>query len=93
MPAIRGAQHLKIGILPGDDIGLEVVPECVKVMRAAAARSGLAIDWQELPIGRRGHEAHGHTLPAVTERRCAVSTAGSWARSATPPIRAMTRPG
>jgi 3-isopropylmalate dehydrogenase len=59
---------LKIGILPGDDIGLEVVPECVKVMRAAAAQTGLAIDWRELPIGRRGHEEHGDTLPAVTEQ-------------------------
>ena len=26
---------MKIGILNGDDIGLEVVPECVKVMKAA----------------------------------------------------------
>ncbi len=59
---------MKIGILPGDDIGLEVVPECVKVMRAAAAQTGLAIDWQELPIGKRGHEEHGDTLPAVTEQ-------------------------
>jgi 3-isopropylmalate dehydrogenase len=59
---------LKIGILAGDDIGLEVVPECVKVMKAAASRSGLAIDWQELPIGKRGHEEHGDTLPDVTER-------------------------
>jgi 3-isopropylmalate dehydrogenase len=58
---------LRIGVLPGDDIGLEVVPECVKVMKAAAARSGLAIDWQTLPIGKRGHEEHGNTLPAVTE--------------------------
>jgi 3-isopropylmalate dehydrogenase len=59
---------LRIGILPGDDIGLEVVPECVKVMKAAAARAGLAIDWQTLPIGKRGHEEHGDTLPAVTEQ-------------------------
>jgi 3-isopropylmalate dehydrogenase len=58
---------LKIGVLLGDDIGLEVVPECVKVIKAAAARTGLAIDWQPLPIGRRGHEEHGDTLPAVTE--------------------------
>ena len=29
----------KIGILEGDDIGLEVVPECVKVMKAAAAKA------------------------------------------------------
>jgi 3-isopropylmalate dehydrogenase len=35
---------LKIGILDGDDIGLEVVPECVKVMRAAAGKTGFDID-------------------------------------------------
>ena len=58
---------MKIGVLLGDDIGLEVVPECVKVMRAAAGRVGLAIDWRTLPIGKRGHEEHGNTLPAVTE--------------------------
>ena len=59
---------LKIGILLGDDIGLEVVPECVKVMKAAAARTGLDIAWTELPIGKAGHEAHGDTLPAITEQ-------------------------
>jgi 3-isopropylmalate dehydrogenase len=58
---------LKLGILEGDDIGLEVVPECIKVMRAAAARTGLAIEWLPLPIGKRGHEQHANTLPAVTE--------------------------
>src|SRR3970040_273087 len=57
---------LKIGILLGDDIGLEVVPEAVKVMKAAAAKPGLQIGWQELPTGKRGHELHGHTLPQST---------------------------
>jgi 3-isopropylmalate dehydrogenase len=57
---------LKIGILLGDDIGLEVVPEAVKVIKAAAAKTGLAIEWLELPIGKRGHELHGNTLPPVT---------------------------
>ena len=50
----------------GDDIGLEVVPECVKVMKAAAAKTGLEVEWQEFPIGQRGHELHGHTMPQVT---------------------------
>ena len=59
---------MKIGILPGDDIGLEVVPECIKVMQAAAARENLAIEWRPLPIGKRGHEEHGHTLPPITEQ-------------------------
>ena len=58
---------MKIGILLGDDIGLEVVPESVKVMKAAASRSGLAIDWHPLPIGKAGHEMEGDTLPPTTE--------------------------
>ena len=59
---------MKLGILLGDDIGHEVVPECVKVMKAAAARAGLAIEWQTLPIGKPGHEADGNTLPTSTEK-------------------------
>jgi 3-isopropylmalate dehydrogenase len=58
---------LKLGILLGDDIGLEVVPEAVKVMKAAASRAGLAIEWQPLPIGKAGHEMEGNTLPPTTE--------------------------
>src|SRR3974390_2037074 len=63
-----GGIGLKLGFLRGDDIGLEVVPECIKVMKAAAARAGFVIEWRPLPIGKRGHEAHGNTLPAVTEQ-------------------------
>ena len=85
---------MKIGILLGDDIGLEVVPECVKVMKAAAAKTGLPIDWHPFPIGKAGHEVHGNTLPdGHRRRRCAASTAGSWGRSGTTPIRAATPPG
>jgi 3-isopropylmalate dehydrogenase len=51
----------------GDDIGLEVVPEAVKVMKAAAAKSGLSIEWTELLIGKAGHEKYGNTLPKITE--------------------------
>ena len=57
---------LKLGICKGDDIGLEVVPECVKVMQAAAAKTGLAVDWQEYPVGVAGHKLHGTTCPQVT---------------------------
>jgi 3-isopropylmalate dehydrogenase len=57
---------VKIGILLGDDIGLEVVPEAVKVMKAAAAEAGFGIDWRPLPIGRKAHDTHGHTMPPET---------------------------
>jgi 3-isopropylmalate dehydrogenase len=57
---------LKIGVMHGDDIGLEVVPETVKVMTAAAAEVALDVEWIELPLGKKGHELHGHTMPEPT---------------------------
>ena len=57
---------MKIGVLPGDDIGYEVVPECVKVLQAAAVRTGLEVEWLDLPIGKEGHDKYGNTTPEVT---------------------------
>lgn len=57
---------LTLAILEGDDIGREVVPECVKVMREAAAAVDLEIDWKPMPISRAGHAAAGHTVPPGT---------------------------
>jgi 3-isopropylmalate dehydrogenase len=57
---------MKIGILEGDDIGHEVVPEAVKCMRAAAAAAGLTIEWEDIPIGRTAFDSLGTTLPADT---------------------------
>ncbi len=57
---------LRIGILEGDDIGLEIVPAAVEVARAAASKYGVAIDWRPLPIGRPALDTHGSTLPQVT---------------------------
>ena len=55
--------HLVLGILNGDDIGLEIVPAAVEVVRAAADRTGLRIDWRPMPIGRTALDTHGSTFP------------------------------
>ncbi|MES2186952.1 MAG: isocitrate/isopropylmalate family dehydrogenase [Pseudomonadota bacterium] len=57
---------LTLGILNGDDIGLEIVPATVEVIRAAAARTGLQIDWRPMPIGRTALDTHGSTFPEGT---------------------------
>ena len=57
---------LQIGILEGDDIGLEVVPETIKVMRAAAAKAKLTIDWHPVPIGKKAFDTLGNTMPPGT---------------------------
>jgi 3-isopropylmalate dehydrogenase len=59
---------LELGMLLGEDIGLEVVPEAVKVMKAAAEKVGLETRWHELPIGRDAHKLHGTTMPDETVR-------------------------
>jgi 3-isopropylmalate dehydrogenase len=67
---------LQVGILNGDDIGLEVVPECVKAMRAAAQKTGLEIDWHPVPIGRKALDELGHTLPPGTLEK--LDTLDGW---------------
>jgi len=57
---------LAIGVLEGDDIGHEIVPAAVEVIAAAAARTGLSIDWRPMPVGRRALDSHGSTLPDGT---------------------------
>ena len=50
---------LQIGILEGDDIGLEVVPETIKVMKAAAQKCGLSVNWHPVPIGMKAYRHRG----------------------------------
>jgi 3-isopropylmalate dehydrogenase len=59
--------EITIGVLLGDDIGLEVIPIAVKVMDAALSQTGQSVLWCEYPIGRIGHDAHGNTFPEVTK--------------------------
>jgi 3-isopropylmalate dehydrogenase len=56
----------EIGILLGDDIGPEVVPEAVNAARAALAAVGVATHWRDLPIGLTAYRASGTTLPEAT---------------------------
>ncbi len=62
---MASSKPLRIGILDGDDIGLEIVPVSVEVAKAAAALHGVAIEWTALPIGRTALDTHGHTMPPV----------------------------
>jgi tartrate dehydrogenase/decarboxylase/D-malate dehydrogenase len=49
----------RIAVLPGDGIGQEVVPEGIKVLRAAAARFGFRVEAMEFPWGSDYYLAHG----------------------------------
>ena len=55
----------KLGVLSGDDIGLEVVPEAVRVMSAVSGISD-RIEWVPLPVGYPSYQDSGETLPQET---------------------------
>ena len=59
----------RIGVLDGDDIGLEIVPVAVEAVKAAVARHPeVRIEWVPLPIGYRSFVEHGNSLlPQVLE--------------------------
>jgi 3-isopropylmalate dehydrogenase len=62
----------KIGVLLGDDIGLEIVPQAVAALSSAAeVTPGLDLDFIDLPIGAAAYKATGHTLPPGTLERLA----------------------
>ncbi|MCW2578618.1 MAG: 3-isopropylmalate dehydrogenase [Blastococcus sp.] len=57
----------RLGVMPGDGIGPEIVPASVRVVDAALAAAGAGpIDWQELPLGAAAIESHGSALPDAT---------------------------
>ncbi len=59
-----------IAVLPGDGIGPEVTQEAVKVLRAAAQRYHLTLEFQEAPIGGAAFEVAGTPLPDQTLAIC-----------------------
>jgi 3-isopropylmalate dehydrogenase len=64
-----------IAVLPGDGVGPEVVREALKVLRAAAPRFGLSLEFEEGLIGGAAIDRLGTPLPAVTLDLCRRSDA------------------
>jgi 3-isopropylmalate dehydrogenase len=53
---------MKIAVLPGDGIGIEIVAEAVKVLQAL----GEPLELNFADVGGAAYEKHGHPLPAAT---------------------------
>ncbi|MDD4170706.1 MAG: 3-isopropylmalate dehydrogenase [Syntrophomonas sp.] len=65
----------KIAVLPGDGIGVEIVPEAVKALQAIGERFGHEFQFTEALIGGAAYDAVGHPLPASTLEICRASDA------------------
>jgi 3-isopropylmalate dehydrogenase len=60
----RSPSAKRIAIIPGDGVGREVIPEALKVLKAAAAAGGREIALSEFDWGADRYLRDGTTLPA-----------------------------
>lgn len=56
-------QTYRLAVIPGDGIGREVIPEGLKVLRAAADGLGFGVEATEFPWGSDYYLAHGVMMP------------------------------
>ena len=54
---------IRLAVIPGDGIGVEVVAEGLKVLRAATAGAGLAVETTDYDLGARRWRETGEALP------------------------------
>ena len=81
--------RFRIAVLPGDGIGHEIMPSCLEVLNAAAARTGaFTLDCKSREAGADRLSGTGHALPAEREggaqRRRDPAGAMGYRRSAIP---------
>ena len=53
----------RIAVIPGDGIGKEVVPECMRVLEAAARKFNIVFIWDEFPWSCEYRSKHGRMMP------------------------------
>ena len=56
---------MKIAVLPGDGIGVEIVAEAVRVLEPLRSE-GLDLAIESAPIGGAGYDSSGQPLPDAT---------------------------
>ena len=57
---------LKIAVMPGDGIGIEIVAEAVKILEHYKSSGRLDVEMEEAPVGGAGYDAAGKPLPDET---------------------------
>ncbi len=57
---------MKIAILPGDGIGIEIMAEAEKVLDCLSSDFGLDVETEQGLVGGAGYDAHGKPLPDET---------------------------
>lgn len=56
-------ENLNIALIPGDGIGMEVMPEGVRVLETAASKHGFTLQWQEFDWSCETYLKTGRMMP------------------------------
>lgn len=65
----------KIAVLPGDGIGVEIVPEAVKALQAVGKKFAHDFEFSEALVGGAAYDVSGNPLPDETLQLCRNSDA------------------
>jgi 3-isopropylmalate dehydrogenase len=60
---------MKIAVLPGDGIGIEIMAQAMRVLNVLKAE-GMPLEFTEAPIGGNAYDLHGHPYPEHTQKIC-----------------------
>ena len=60
---------MKIAVLPGDGIGIEIMAQAMRVLNVLKAE-GMPFEFTEAPIGGAAYDLHGHPYPETTQKIC-----------------------
>lgn len=67
--------NYKIGVLPGDGIGPEIVEQAIKVLKATGKKFNHVFEFTEAPVGAAAIDKTGNPYPDETHRICLASDA------------------
>jgi tartrate dehydrogenase/decarboxylase/D-malate dehydrogenase len=54
---------IKVAVIPGDGIGIEVMPEGIRVMEAAGSKHGISFEWREFDWSCETYLKTGRMMP------------------------------
>ena len=67
---------LRIAVMPGDGIGIEIMEPCLEILRQVQARvGGFSLDFEELPAGAGHYRETGTALPEDSLKRAGEADA------------------
>jgi 3-isopropylmalate dehydrogenase len=67
---MASGSQLRIAVLPGDGIGVEVMEACLLVLEALSSRMELRFEWNRLPGGAKAYRDTGSAFTEEAMREC-----------------------